>query len=77
MNSEALVRLLRLELECQNYAANTIREYTRLAGLFFDEHPAGVAALTRERVARWFGLGEQGLFCRERHRRRVGWPRSC
>ena len=57
MNSEALVRLLRLELECQHYAANTIREYTRLAGLFFDEHPAGVAALTREQVACWIGEG--------------------
>ena len=57
MNSEALVRLLRLEMECKHYAANTIREYTRLAGLFFDDHPDGVTALTREQVACWISQG--------------------
>ena len=57
MNSEDLVRLLRLELQCRYYAATTIREYTRLAGLFFNEHPAGVAALTREKVSRWIDEG--------------------
>lgn len=47
METQGLVRLLRLELECRHYAASTVREYTRLAGLFFDEHPDGVDALTR------------------------------
>ena len=35
-------------MECNHYAASTIREHTRLVGLFFDEHPDGAAALTRE-----------------------------
>ena len=57
METQGLVRLLRLELECRHYAASTVREYTRLAGLFFDEHPDGAAALTRENVAKWIGEG--------------------
>ena len=57
METQGLVRLLRLELECNNYAVNTVREYTRLAGLFFEEHPAGVSAFTRENVARWISQG--------------------
>ena len=57
METQCLVRLLRLELECRHYAASTVREYTRLAGLFFDEHPDGAAALTRENVAKWISEG--------------------
>ena len=57
METQGLVRLLRLELECNHYAVNTVREYTRLAGLFFDEHPDGAAALTRENVAKWISEG--------------------
>ena len=57
METQGLVRLLRLELECNHYAASTIREYTRLAGLFFAEHPDGVPAFTRENVARWIREG--------------------
>ena len=57
METQGFVRLLRLELECRHYAASTVREYTRLAGLFFDEHPDGAAALTRENVAKWIGEG--------------------
>ena len=48
METQGLVRLLRLELECNRYAVNTVREYTRLVSLFFDEHLDGVTALTRE-----------------------------
>ena len=47
METQCLVRLLRLELECRHYAASAVREYTRLAGLFLDDHPNGVDALTR------------------------------
>ena len=57
METQCLVRLLRLELECRHYAASTVREYTRLAGLFFDEHPDGAVALTRENVAKWISEG--------------------
>ena len=57
METQGLVRLLRLELECRHYAASTVREYTRLAGLFLDDHPNGVDALTRENVAKWIGEG--------------------
>ena len=47
METQCLVRLLRLELECRHYAASAVREYTRLAGLLLDDHPNGVDALTR------------------------------
>jgi integrase/recombinase XerD len=57
VETQGLVRLLRLELECRHYAASTVREYTRLAGLFLDEHPNGVGALTRENVAKWISEG--------------------
>ena len=57
METDGFVRLLRLELECRHYAASTVREYTRLAGLFLDEHPNGVGALTRENVAKWISEG--------------------
>ena len=57
METQGPVRLLRLELECRHYAASTVREYTRLAGLFLDDHPNGVDALTRENVAKWIGEG--------------------
>ena len=33
METQGLVRLLRLELECNHYAVNTVREYTRLVSL--------------------------------------------
>ena len=33
METQDLVRLLRLELECNHYAVNTVREYTRLVSL--------------------------------------------
>ncbi|MBS1264668.1 MAG: hypothetical protein MAG471_00494 [Acidimicrobiaceae bacterium] len=53
METQGLVRLLRLELECNHYAVNTVREYTRLERLrSSSRHPFryGVTNSNREEV---------------------------
>ena len=57
MDTNVLVGLLRLDLECRGFAETTIREYTRLAGKFLDEHHGAVEGFTRENVVGWINAG--------------------
>jgi hypothetical protein len=59
VETQGLVRLLRLELECNHYAASTVREYTRLEGLRSPPHPlrGGVADSRDEDTCSGHGVG--------------------
>ncbi len=69
MDTKVLVGLLRLDLECRGFVETTIREYTRLAGMFLDEHHGVVEEFTRENVVRWINAGVS----RSRKRKRWRW----
>ena len=57
MDTNVLVGLLRLDLECRGFVETTIREYTRLAGMCLDEHHGVVEGVTRENVVGWINAG--------------------
>ena len=58
MDTNVLVGLLRLDLECRGFAETTIGEYTRIAGMFLDEHNGVVEGFTRENVVGWISVAE-------------------
>ena len=53
MDTQCLIRLLRLDLECKGYATTTTSEYVRLARRFLDEHQGSLDVFERETVANW------------------------